>query len=584
MGKLGRKLRKSTESNLMRFWLAITVFVAGLVSSAVGIVNQIENRPLDAIVAGGELVEPTTYVYIPNKLLTAYQGDINLIARGDAQVFVGFARESDIQAWLGDSPHVELGLRVNTVNETAAITEISRPGTGELADPTSSDIFRDSYSFSRVAEIKLQPEPEIGALIATTGIELAPRIVQLTWTLPTQGSQIAPITMVGAGLMSLGGLLGIWAAIAYARRFGSKRNRKGPRGPKPKISSQVGAATVANPDSRRAARVKFAVLAIATLSLSGCVPEYQNPTLNPDPLPPVGVLTPVMDRHQLERILDDIEVVVADADAELDRESIEVRVDGPALQMRRFAYNLARRSEDAQAVLTPIKTSPVQLFLPSATDTWPRSVMVVAGDDELQLLVLRQDSAREQYKLYHYIDILPGSNFPAVAAEEVGANAIKVDNKFLFASPLLIPDLVGELLNEGPDAPASALLDPDNSYIRDVSAVQRGLAETLSNANLNFDHNLGDFSLVMLATADGGALVAMFMVDTYTIIPREPGDAVAISGDEALLLGSAGSATGIETRYGSMLLFHVPAAGSESRINLLGATQQLMTAVSLGAQ
>ena len=35
----------------MRFWLALTVFTTGLVFSAVGIVNQLENRPLDAIVA-----------------------------------------------------------------------------------------------------------------------------------------------------------------------------------------------------------------------------------------------------------------------------------------------------------------------------------------------------------------------------------------------------------------------------------------------------------------------------------------------------------------------------------------------------
>lgn len=261
-----------------------------------------------------------------------------------------------------------------------------------------------------------------------------------------------------------------------------------------------------------------------------------------------------------------------------------MRVDGPALQMRRFAYNLARRTEDPENIPTPINTGSIQLFLPSATDAWPRSVMVVTGERELQLLVLRQESAREQYKLFHYIDLLPGANFPEVAAEIVGANAIKVDNRFLFASPLLLPDLVGELLNEGPDAPASLLLDPDNDYIRDVSAVQRGLSETLSNATLTFAHALGDFSLVLLATADGGALAAMFMIDTYTIIPSEPGDAVAISGNEAALLGSSGSASGIETRYGSMLLFHIPAAGSDSRISLLGATQQLMTAVALGAQ
>ena len=56
----------------------------------------------------------------------------------------------------------------------------------------------------------------------------------------------------------------------------------------------------------------------------------------------------------------------------------------------------------------------------------------------------------------------------------------------------------------------------------------------------------------------------------------------AISGDEAILLGSGGSATGIEARYGAMLIFHVPAAGSENRVTLLGATQQLLTAIALG--
>jgi hypothetical protein len=330
--------------------------------------------------------------------------------------------------------------------------------------------------------------------------------------------------------------------------------------------------------------VPMVMAMVGLLSLSGCVAEYENPTLVPKPLPAVDTLTAVMDRAQLERILADIELVVSQADENLDRESIEARVDGPALQLRRFAYNLARRSEEGANIPTEIKTSPVQLFLPSATDTWPRAVMVVTGEEELQMLVLRQESVREQYKLYHYIDLLPGAAFPEVAAETVGANSIREDNRFLFASPLVIPDLVGELLNDGPSAPASLLLDPENDYIRDVSSVQRGLAETLSNANLNFAHALGDFSLVMLATADGGALVSMLMVDTYTIIPNEPGDAVAISGNEALLLGSSGSATGIETRYGSMLLFHIPSGGAEARITLLGATQQLMTAVALGAQ
>jgi hypothetical protein len=329
--------------------------------------------------------------------------------------------------------------------------------------------------------------------------------------------------------------------------------------------------------------LKFVALALVAASLSGCTPEYQNPVLSPSPSPAQDTLTPVMTKDQLKRVLGEITAVVAEADAELDREIIEVRVTGPALVARRAAYNIARRTEDPQPP-APLLAAPIQLFLPSATDTWPRSVMVVTGEQTLTMMILRQESARDQYRLYQYMDILPGVDFPAVAAEEVGANTVKEDSKFLLMPPADLAKAVGSLLNEGPDSAWSILVDGDNQYIKDVSSVQQSLAETLSNANVTFDHKISNDEMVLLTSGEGGALVGVYMIDTYTIIPKSPGDAVAISGQEAILLGAGGSATGIETRYGAMLLFHMPAAGSESRARLLGATQQLLTAISLGAR
>jgi hypothetical protein len=209
-------------------------------------------------------------------------------------------------------------------------------------------------------------------------------------------------------------------------------------------------------------------------------------------------------------------------------------------------------------------------------------MVFVTGQENLQLLVLRQESAREPFNLYLYANLLPGIDFPEVASELAGASQLKPDNKFLKLSPDVLVEAVGDLLNQGADSTWSLILDPDNDYIQDVSQVQRGLAETLTNANLSLGHALANDDPVLITTVDGGALVAIYMIDTYTAIPKQPGDAVAISGDEAILLGSGGSATGIETRYGAMLIFHVPAAGSESRVTLLGATQQLLTAIALG--
>jgi hypothetical protein len=316
--------------------------------------------------------------------------------------------------------------------------------------------------------------------------------------------------------------------------------------------------------------------------LSGCVPEYENPLLSPSPIAAPETLTPAVTKDQAEKILREIVAVVEKSDETLNRESLEVRVSGPALQVRRFDYNLVRRFTETERLPQPIQSSPVQLFLPPATDTWPRSIVMVTGEENLQLLVLRQESAREKYNLYLYANLLPDISFPEVASELIGANQLKPDNKFLKVSPDVLVEAVGDLLNQGADSTWSLVMDPENAYIQDVSSVQRNLTETLTNANLDFAHELAADEPVMLTTVDGGALVALYMIDTYTIIPKRPGDAVAISGDEAILLGSGGSATGIEARYGAMLIFHVPAAGSENRVSLLGATQQLLTAIALG--
>lgn len=568
----------------MRFWIALLVFVTGLSATAVGFINQLENQPVDVINASGALTKPTSYVLIPNSVLTAYQGDTSVFAIGDANVFMATARQSDIVAWLGDAPYVELRLSVDAVNKRASLAEIERPGTGSLADPAGSDNWRMEVSNNGTALLPITPDSEVAVLIASSGVELAPRTVRVSWDLGEVEAPVAPITLVGLGLMLIGGAFGIYAAFHYGKKFRARRNRKGPRKPRPirsrKVISQAGSLP---PQGRRAHRALMVLASFSLISVTtGCVPDYENPIISPEPSEQPGILTSSLDRNQLDRILEKVSEVVDTADQSLDRESLEVRVSGPALEMRRAAYALAAKTAEPEDGPASITTSPVQLFLPSATDTWPRSALVVTGTSELTTLILRQESPRDDYKLYQYSNLLPDALFPEVPAESVGANALKSDNKFLSLGPDALVLGLGELLNSGVESPWSILIDPDNKYVRDVSAVQLGLQETLSNANLDFSHALGSADPVLLANSEGGALVALYMIDTYTIIPKEPGDAVAITGDEAVLLGTGGSATGIETQYGAMLLFSVPASGSESRATLIGASQQLLSAITLG--
>jgi hypothetical protein len=572
---------------LLRFWLSITTFVVGLTLTAIGLVNQLENQPLNFITAEAELSTPTTFVMIPNKVLTAYPGKVSVTANNDGEVFLAAGRESDIVGWIGKAQYSETRLGVNQAKEEVVISEVERSGGGELADPRGSDLWRLEVAEDFEGKISVPEGNEVGVLIAAKGVDMAPRKIKIEWDLPDEGAPIAPITMVGLGLMLAGAFWSLWLFITSYRKSGITRNWRGPKRPKPQLkfpNLKKNKTDASQPTSRREARtLKFAALVLVSATLAGCTPDYQNPVLSPSPSPAQDVLTPVMTKDQVKRVLEEITAVLSEADAELNRESIEARVSGPALVARRAAYNIARRTENAEPP-APLLASPIQLFLPSATDTWPRSVMVVTGEQTLTMMILRQETARDQYRLYQYMDILPGVDFPEVAAEEIGANTVKEDSKFLLMPPADLATAVGSLLNEGPDSTWSILVDGDNQYIADVSSVQQSLAQTLSNANVTFDHKISPDDMVLLTSGEGGALVGIYMIDTYTIIPKSPGDAVAISGQEAILLGAGGSATGIETRYGAMLLFHMPAAGSESRARLLGATQQLLTAVSLGAR
>lgn len=569
----------------MRFWLSITTFVVGLSLAAIGLVDQFENRPIERITATNQQIPDRSYVLIPNRTLTSYPGEVQVVAEGEGKVFISSVRESDAVAWLAGSPYLELRLSVDLIAETVDLSQIERPGEGNLIDPNGQDIWRTEVNGDSVASMAVPSGNEVAVLVASDGLGVAPGEITIQWSLPDQGLPFSPLPPIGLVMMLLGSAGVILDWWLRRKRASIGRRYRGQKPPKPKRFKPVVQSSPRRHSERRAARrLSFTALVLTAATLTGCTAEYVSPVINPQPSSAPDGLTPVMTRDQFERVLGEIVSVVSEADSELDAEAVEARVTGPALATRRAAYNLARRTEADDDGPEQIQAGPVQLFLPSATDTWPRSVMAVTGEERLQLLVLTQDGPRENYRLSNYVSLLPGADFPEVAAEELGANAIKPDSRFLSFDPTKLPEAVGDLINNPTESAWSALVDPENKYISDLVVFQQNLAETLSNANLSFNHALGSEQITLLATADGGALVALYMIDTYTIIPREPGDAVAISGDEALLLGTGGSATGIETKYGAMLLFHVPATGSEQPVRLLGANQQLLSAVNLGAR
>jgi hypothetical protein len=293
----------------------------------------------------------------------------------------------------------------------------------------------------------------------------------------------------------------------------------------------------------------------------------------------VDQIQPALNKEQVARILADIQRVVAEADASGDTRLLQTRVEGPAFLFREVNYLLRSKSPEVQP-LPPISTDVVSITMISKTEDWPRSLMVVtgAGDDLPQTLVIQQLSPREPYKLLYNMALLPGVEFPDVAAASQGSIPVEVDSLFLRVSPISLAPTYGDLIDNGPASEFFSLFDlSTDKFYEQIAQTQKDQAENLDEATTVFSHELGDANVISLTTSDSGAIVALMMVDTWEIKPTSRNSAVTVSGDELLLLGVEGSRSGVNTRYGNMLLFYVPLASSDQKIRLLGATQSLLS-------
>jgi hypothetical protein len=410
--------------------------------------------------------------------------------------------------------------------------------------------------------------------------------VRIAW--PIESSTVVSDVFlgVGFGLLMAAILLNLLALRKMLINRGPRRKLpKAPQGPKyrpKKTNFDV------PKRGRRAARSKIAMVPVGialTFALSGCS-VAPAPVVTPTPSESetesaVETIPPVVNITQVRKILRELQQVVAEADQSGDSSLLEARVAGPALLFRQAHYLLMTKSPEIQP-LPPISGSAISITLPASTNSWPRSFMIVTegdGSGELpQMLVMQQASPRESYKLWYNIPLLPGSVVPEVAAPEVGSIPVATDSLFLKISPNQLPTAFGDVIDNGEFSQFYNLFDlTEDEYYNQISTSQKEQIEKLRRAEISFTHELGDQNVISLSTSDSGALVAVMMTDNYLIRPTRENAAVTVSGNEKLLLGAEGSAKGVRTQYAGMLLFYVPAATSQGKITLLGATQSLLS-------
>lgn len=182
----------------------------------------------------------------------------------------------------------------------------------------------------------------------------------------------------------------------------------------------------------------------------------------------------------------------------------------------------------------------------------------------------------------HVNTLISGVKLPDVPAVKAGGIAVQPDSAYLLLQPLLLATTYGGVIDNGAASPdyGKFALSGDTFY-KQISKIEKEQIATLTKANITYQHVAGETPPIGLATADGGAIVAIYMQDITTIKPKRRNSGITVNELEQVALGAKGSLRGVVSTYGDMLVFYVPPVGSDAKIKLLGWQTYLLKVRSL---
>ena len=590
----------------MRVRTAVPIIVVGLLLMLLGIGQRTVWAPDETVTASlARDVDAAPVTVIGPAARGGTQGSVEVTVEAEQPFVLAVGRTSDVEAWVGDAPHLD----VAGVTEESLTSEYTDGG-DVLPDPRGSDLWTDEESGDGTLTYRwTEPvEGDWSILLATDGEAPAPTDISVTRPNHRTTPFALPLIIGGAVVVPLGVAL----LLRAPRGRGDHRGRRdAPEGTRAHARQQVrsGVRTTSMTSARSAAVLVGLVGAGALLGgTPGMATNDPAPTPSssaapassaPAPsttgasAPPTAVATgapsagseasgpPVVLDGQLERILGSVASAVSRADTASDTAVLAPRVEGAALDLRAGAY--AVRAEDDEALTpAPVAAGPILLKMVPTDPAWPRSIVALTqGEDHPvpQALVLVQQSPRENYRLTSAVPMLPAGTFPSPPAPGASGPIALDEPGALAMAPQAAVAAIADYLTT-PDGGHAETFEA-NSFADTVTEFQRGVVADPGNsaANITFTHTARPERTDALLTGDGGAMVFGYLTHGYSSIPRAEGDTIDLGGTVyESLTGEGTTGRGIDVTYGEAVMMYVPPAGSDDRIRVVGAAQQLLSA------
>lgn len=309
---------------------------------------------------------------------------------------------------------------------------------------------------------------------------------------------------------------------------------------------------------------------LATGLLTGCAEELPTPT------PEAPVAAAVVTQSQEREILDKVAGVVDKVDKPSQADKLAPRMSGPALKIRETQLKVASARGDKEP-LTDLSMQMQQVILPSDQE-WPRSSFAITVQPKdlttPVLMAFDQSTARDQYKLWGWVRLLPGVTMPQFAEADLGSAAVPEDDKSLTTTPKDAVKQYASVLTVDKDSKYNGNFADDDlrQFFRDYGKLQVDA--------INKEECKGAFEVAYeptkdpvkaVRTADGGALVMAAMISKETITAREEGCEIGPPTETTQALwGDADVSNVVEVNYQDMVALYVPPKDSDNPISLVG--------------
>ena len=539
----------------MRYALAGVLIVMGLVAGFIGVAQKTIWAPSEQIVAHADLADPGSVVVIEPGVLNLYDGAADLKVEHDGPISIARASKENVDAWVDSAAHTKItGVKSETELRTEKVD-----GDEKTPSVKNADLFTSVESSESELNMHWEDDPGRTAFVVSSdGKTQVDGEVSISWPNPATTPWAIPLMVIGAILIILGVVLA-FLANRNARREKERRKKRAER-------------------RRKLAQMGTAFVIVPGLALAGCAsPELPEPQPDEAPESPGGVITD----DQLNAILERISSTVSKADDKKSTKALKARASGPFLEQRKAAYSIKKKDKDFK--LPPaLATQSVKVNFTSATDTWPRVTSAVTYDEktkQTQVLVLSQESPRDNYKVWAQAVMLGGSEFPSVNDSRQGSELLPPDADGLAMTPT---DAVGtyvDILKHGNKAKNAKKFE-DDPFRKQTADGQRKAAEALKdgNAEVKFDYDRGN-ELVAQKVADGSALVVGSAVQQVTYSPEKVDDRtgqLTIDKPQSEILGKTETDQDFTTEYRQVYAFIVPKDKGKAR--LIGLTSVLTDA------